>query len=131
MDGLLDRIATRGGGDLIEDYAAAIPVEIIGNLLGVPHAERGPLRGWSLAILGALESVLTPSQREAGERAVREMLEYLRTLVANRCRHPLDPQRDVLTRLIEGERDGERLTETELLHNCIFCSTRGTRRPPT
>lgn len=125
VDGLLDRIAARGGGDLIEDYAAAIPVEIIGNLLGVPHTERGPLRGWSLAILGALEPVLTPSQREAGERAVREMLDYLRTLVADRRRHPLDPQRDVLTRLIQGERDGERLAETELLHNCIFLLNAG------
>lgn len=125
VDGLLDRIAVHGGGDLIEDFAAAIPVEIIGNLLGVPHDERGPLRGWSLAILGALEPVLTPAQRAAGEHAVREMLDYLRILVADRRRHPLDPQRDVLTRLIQGERDGERLTETELLHNCIFLLNAG------
>ncbi|MDP1566459.1 MAG: cytochrome P450, partial [Polaromonas sp.] len=47
VDGLLDAIQARGGGDLIEDFASAIPVEIIGNLLGVPHAERGPLRDWS------------------------------------------------------------------------------------
>ncbi len=59
VDGLLDAIEARGGGDLIEDFASAIPVEIIGNLLGVPVADRGPLRGWSLAILGALEPVLT------------------------------------------------------------------------
>jgi cytochrome P450 len=45
VDGLLDRIAAQGGGDLVEDFASAIPVEIIGNLLGVPHADRGPLRG--------------------------------------------------------------------------------------
>ncbi|TSE31653.1 cytochrome P450 [Tepidimonas charontis] len=125
VDGLLDRLAARGGGDLIEDFAAAIPVEIIGNLLGVPHDERGPLRGWSLAILGALEPVLTPTQQAAGEAAVREMLDYLRGLVADRRRHPLDPQRDVLTRLIQGERDGQRLTETELLHNCIFLLNAG------
>ncbi len=125
VDGLLDRIEARGGGDLIEDFAAAIPVEIIGNLLGVPHDERGPLRGWSLAILGALEPVLTPAQQAAGENAVREMLDYLRALVAERRRHPLDPQRDVLTRLIQGESDGARLSETELLHNCIFLLNAG------
>ncbi|MFN3957057.1 MAG: cytochrome P450 [Tepidimonas ignava] len=125
VDRLLDAIEARGHGDLIEDYAAAIPVEIIGNLLAVPHDERGPLRGWSLAILGALEPVLTPVQRQAGERAVREMLEYLRALVADRRRHPLDPQRDVLTRLIQGEADGQRLSETELLHNCIFLLNAG------
>ena len=125
VDDLLDRIADRGGGDLIEDYAAAIPVEIIGNLLGVPRDERGPLRGWSLAILGALEPVLSAERRAAGETAVREMLDYLRRLVAHRRRHPLDPQRDVLTRLIQGEQDGERLTETELLHNGIFLLNAG------
>ena len=40
VNGLLDSIEVQGGGDLIEDYASAIPVEIIGNLLGVPHADR-------------------------------------------------------------------------------------------
>lgn len=125
VDRLLDHIEAQGGGDLIEDFAAAIPVEIIGNLLGVPHDERGPLRGWSLAILGALEPVLTPAQQANGERAVLEMLDYLRQLVADRRRHPLDPQRDVLTRLIQGESDGERLSERELLHNCIFLLNAG------
>ena len=65
--------------DLVEDVAAAIPVEVIGNLLAVPHADRGPLRGWSLAILGALEPVLSAEVRERGECAVGEFLAYLRT----------------------------------------------------
>src|SRR3954467_4255024 len=46
VDHLLDAIAERGGGDLVEDFAAAIPVEVIGNLLDVPREERGPLRAW-------------------------------------------------------------------------------------
>jgi cytochrome P450 len=54
--------------DLIEDFASAIPVEIIGNLLGVPHHERGPLRAWSLAILGALEPVLTDAAAQGRQR---------------------------------------------------------------
>jgi cytochrome P450 len=124
VDGLLDRIAARGGGDLVEDFAAAIPVEIIGNLLGVPHTERGPLRDWSLAILGALEPRLTPAQEEAGNRAVVEMLDYLSGLVAQRRRQPGDPEHDVLTRLIQGD-GGEQLSEHELLQNCIFILNAG------
>ncbi|MCW5654033.1 cytochrome P450 [Hydrogenophaga sp.] len=125
VDGLLDRIEARGGGDLIEDFASAIPVEIIGNLLDVPHTERGPLRAWSLAILGALEPTLTPQQQALGNQAVTDMLDYLRTLVAARRRQPGDPQRDVLTRLILGEAGGEQLSEAELLQNCIFLLNAG------
>jgi len=122
---LLDRMADKRDVDLIDDFAAAIPVEIIGNLLRVPHGERAPLRGWSLAILGALEPVLTSARAEAGNRAVTEMLAYLKTLVDERRTHPGDGDTDVLTRLIEGEEDGERLTETELLHQCIFLLNAG------
>jgi cytochrome P450 len=125
VDGLLDRMAAKGTVDLVEDYACAIPVEIIGNLLGVPHAERGPLRQWSLAILGALEPVVTPAAFERGNRALAEFLPYLETLVARRRAEPGDPEHDVLTRLIQGEADGERLTHTELLHNCVFLLNAG------
>jgi len=125
VDSLLDRIAEQGGGDLIEDFACAIPVEIIGNLLGVPPAERGLLRDWSLAILGALEPVVTPAQQALGDRSVVEMLDYLRGLVAERRQAPGDPERDVLTRLIQGEVDGEHLSEMELLQNCIFLLNAG------
>jgi cytochrome P450 len=125
VDQLLDAMDARGGGDLIEDFASAIPVEIIGNLLDVPHQDRGPLRAWSLAILGALEPTLTPQQQALGNQAVTEMLDYLRTLVAARRRHPGDPERDVLTRLIQGEAGGEQLGEVELLQNCIFLLNAG------
>ena len=125
VDQLLDRIEAQGGGDLVEDFASAIPVEIIGNLLGVPHEDRGPLRDWSLAILGALEPVPTPEQHAAGNRSVTEMLAYLRGLVAERRKAPGDPERDVLTRLIQGEASGEKLSEVELLQNCIFLLNAG------
>ncbi|MEX1166997.1 MAG: cytochrome P450 [Hydrogenophaga sp.] len=129
VDSLLDRIEAQGGGDLIEDFASAIPVEIIGNLLGVPADDREPLRHWSLAILGALEPVITPNQQALGERSVTEMLAYLKGLVGERRKQPGDAERDVLTRLIQGERNGEgsgeQLSEVELLHNCIFLLNAG------
>ena len=59
VDRLLDGWPPRASVELIEDFAAAIPIEVIGNLLDVPHEERAPLRDWSLAILGALEPVIS------------------------------------------------------------------------
>ena len=124
---LLDRMeaAPSGRVDLIVHFAAAIPVEVIGNLLDVPRGERGPLRDWSLAILGALEPAPTAEALAWGNRAVTEFCDYLARLVADRRRRPGDPEKDVLTRLIRGEADGERLSEPELLQNCIFILNAG------
>src|SRR5262249_39909613 len=120
IDKLLDQIATKREFELIGDFAAAIPIEVIGNLLDVPHDEREPLRDWSLAILGALEPVIGETAFARGSKAVQDFLTYLETLVERRRAKPGNPDRDVLTRLIQGEADGERLTAKELLHNCIF-----------
>ncbi|MBN9005067.1 MAG: cytochrome P450 [Rhizobiales bacterium] len=128
VDRLLDELAVKGekgGVELIGDYASAIPVEVIGNLLDVPHDEREPLRDWSLAILGALEPVISPEAFARGNTAVKDFLAYLETLVERRRQKPGNPDRDVLTRLIQGEDSGERLTARELLHNCIFLLNAG------
>ncbi|WP_298255960.1 cytochrome P450 [Bradyrhizobium sp.] len=125
VDRLLDEVGRKGEFDLIADFATAIPIEVIGNLLDVPQGERGPLRDWSLAILGALEPVIGPEAFARGNNAVKEFLAYLETLVARRRTKPGDPERDVLTKLIQGETNGERLTEKELLHNCIFLLNAG------
>jgi cytochrome P450 len=125
VDGLLDTIAAKGRFELIGDFAAAIPVQVIGNLLDVPMEERGPLRDWSLAILGALEPVISAEAFARGNQAVTDFLAYLETLVARRRAKPGNPERDVLTRLIQGEDNAERLSESELLHNCIFLLNAG------
>src|SRR5215470_1184932 len=125
VDGLISAIEEKREVDLVADFAAAIPIGIIGNLLGIPESERAPLRDWSLAILGALEPVLTPERAAAGNAAVSEFLAYLKLLVDERRAHLRDPQVDVLTRLILGEEDGERLTENQLFHQCIFLLNAG------
>jgi cytochrome P450 len=129
VDRLLDRLAAKGQEkgrvELIEDFASAIPIQVIGNLLDVPYDEREPLRDWSLAILGALEPVIGPEVFSRGNNAVRDFLAYLETLVERRRAKPGNPERDVLTKLIQGEDNGERLTAKELLHNCIFLLNAG------
>ncbi len=125
VDRLLETIAAKRDIDLIDDFAAAIPIEVIGNLLDVPQAEREPLRGWSLAILGALEPVISAAVFARGNKAVEDFLAYLQILVERRRARPGNPERDVLTRLIQGEDNGERLSEKELLHNCIFLLNAG------
>ena len=129
LDGLAAKGKVEGKVDLIDDFASAIPIEVIGNLLDVPHDEREPLRDWSLAILGALEPVVSPEVFARGNLAVKDFLAYLEGLVERRRARPGNPLNDVLTRLIQGEgngeNNGERLTEKELLHNCIFLLNAG------
>ena len=124
VDDLLDQLSGQPQPDLIAHFAAQIPVEVIGNLLAIPRAERGPLRGWSLAILSALEPAPSAAVQAAGNAAVTEFLDYLRALVAQRRAQPGDPELDVLTRLMQGDDQGG-LDEAELMHNCIFLLNAG------
>jgi cytochrome P450 len=125
VDALLDDMQAKGRVDFIADFAAQIPIEVIGNLLDIPRPERSPLRDWSIAILSGLEPKLTPEMLDLGNKAVTEFTSLLQSLIAERRRKPGDPESDVLTRLIQGEKDGERLTETELYHQCIFLLNAG------
>lgn len=124
-DRLLDNFVRGGGGDAIADYAAAIPVRVIGDMLGVPEADRQPLRGWSLAILGALEPVPGAERVVRGNAAVAAFAAYLADLIAERRRAPGDPESDLLTRLLASDTDGAELSPAELIHNAIFLLNAG------
>lgn len=123
VEKLLDEMEEKDAPDLIGDFAARIPVEVVGNLLDIPHGERGELRAWSIAILSGLEPRLTPEMHARGNAAVRDFAAYLEGLIAERTKRPGDPDSDVLTRLIQG--DGEKLSGVELQHNCIFLLNAG------
>ena len=125
VDHLWEQMGARDRVDLIEDFASSIPIQIIGNLLDVPMEERAPLRSWSLAILGALEPSLSDEQLATGHAAVEAFSVYLADLIARRRAEPGDPETDVLTRLIAGDANGDRLTEIELIQNCVFILNAG------
>jgi len=126
VERLLDELPEHAEGnvvDVVQHFAAQIPLNVIANLFDMPAQDRGPLRDWSLAILGALEPTISAAQKERGDHAVREFCAYLSQLVAERRRHPGNRDTDVLTRLIQS--DGEKLTDNELYQNCIFTLNAG------
>src|SRR5262249_49868978 len=133
---LLDRAAERGRFELISGFAAAIPVQLIGDMLGVPSEERGPLRGWSLAILGALEPVLAKEQFERGVAAVADFKAYLTDLVDRRIHERHGHEGEILSTLIAASdftaspAAHDRLSALELVHNCIFLLHARPEAPP-
>lgn len=126
VDRLLDRVAETGRFDMIADFATVLPTEIISFMLGIPEEHRARLRGYSLAILGALDPVVQPDRLADGNRAVEEFGEILGDLIDHRRRNPDGAvQGEVLEALIFGEHDGRRLTQEELVQNCIFLLNAG------
>lgn len=126
VDELLDRAAERGTIDVVADFAVAIPLNLVGDLLGVPRSEREPLREWAGLILGGLEPVRTPEQLAAGNRAVEEFKDYLHRLIAWKRANPSKTAEiDILWTLIQAADAGNGLTELEIVHNSIFMLNAG------
>ena len=126
VDRLLDRVEDLGELDLIDDFAKVLPTEIISFMLGIPEEHRQRLRDYSIAILGALDPVVPEDRMRAGNAAVREFSEILNDLINHRRANPDGAaQGEVLEALIFGEHDGRRLTQEELIQNCIFLLNAG------
>ena len=88
-----------GTGDTIEFSTARSTLR---------YAGAGESNNRSLAILGALEPVISAEAFARGNKAVKEFLGYLEILVERRRAKPGNPERDVLTRLIQGEDSASR-----------------------
>ncbi len=126
VDQYLDKLADEGAMDVVADFAFLLPVQMVCEMLGVPEQDRELIRGWAAAILGGLEPVLNEAELASGGQAVEGFKAYLRDLVAMRKKHPNDgASGEVLTALINAEEDGEKLSEIELLHQCIFLLNAG------
>src|SRR5438270_844450 len=102
--------------DLVADYAAPLPMTIIAEMIGLPTSDWARYRRWSdviLALSYARSGGAEAAQAHDNFVAVSaEMNEYLTEMIARRRAHPSD---DLLTRLIEAEVAGERLTQPEIL----------------
>ncbi|WP_437756190.1 cytochrome P450 [Sorangium sp. So ce1389] len=113
---LLDARIERGEMDLAADYAGPLPTMVIAEMIGIPVEDRARLLRWSEVIVNLSHAISGGEEaaRAVGEHAAakEEMSGYLADLSGARRRAPKD---DLLTRLVEAEVDGERLTEGEIL----------------
>jgi cytochrome P450 len=113
---LLDQTIERGAMDLAADFAVPLPMLVIAEMLGVPPADWPQYKRWSDVILKIANTI---SRDEAAARTIQEyravtaeMRAFLPELIAQRrAAH----QEDLLSRLVEAEVDGERLTSEEVL----------------
>ena len=126
VDRLLDDLDGAGDVDFLTAFAMRLPTEIISSMLGIPGEYKSRLRAYSLAILGALDPVISNERLQAGNEAVREFSELLNELINHRRNNPKGAGRgEVLEALIFGEVEGRRLTQKELIQNCIFLLNAG------
>jgi cytochrome P450 len=106
---LLDGMA--GEADFVTAFAFPLPVNVIGELLGVPAPDRAQfqtlIRDWSQVL-----EVITPEVLATADPAAATVRDYLGDLAARRRREPGD---DLISALVAAEAEGDRLTEDELL----------------
>ncbi len=98
ISGYLDRLTGRRHFDVLEEFAAPFPVEIISTILGVPPEDRQQIRLWTDEMLHRDEGSATGSQAAAEAGMAQGM--YLYQLVQRKRAEPAD---DMLTALIEAE----------------------------
>ena len=110
--------------DFVSDFSFRLPVDVVCSVLGVPSEDRHLIRDWAHKILGALEPKLTNKQLDEGSSAVINFKQYLKDQIKFRKTHKdINKADEVLSLLIEAE--GLELSETELLHQCIFMLNAG------
>lgn len=106
-----EMVATGAPGDLMRNYALAIPEEVIYELLGVPLADRDQFRVWSDKVLAGNELSV-----EEAARTLKELREYMLALIAELRVAPRD---DLLSALVEARDAEDRLDEDELVDLCV------------
>lgn len=118
VDALLERVAPSGEMDIIADLANPLPGIVIAEMLGVPKEDQPRFKRWAndyarfLGTLGDHQEL-----RDAANRAVIELSDYIREIAARRRSEPRD---DLITALVQAEEQGERLTHDELVATCFL-----------
>jgi cholest-4-en-3-one 26-monooxygenase len=106
---IVDAVAAKGECDFVTEIAAELPLQVIAEFLGVPQEDRHKVFDWSNRLIGFDDPEFQASQDD-GRQAAMEMYMYANQLATERRQQPRD---DLVSMLMHGEVDGERLTEME------------------
>lgn len=120
-DEVLDTLGT-GEVDIMTSLAFPLPVSVIGEMLGVPRADRPRFQGLVRSAAAALEPFVSSEVLTGANEATLEMEDYFGHLVAERRDDPTD---DLLSKLIAAEADGDQLSHSELLSTAILLFAAG------
>ena len=116
----LDPIIANGGGELIEEFIAPLPIHVICHLIGVPRADWAHFRRWSDEVVQGTYTTKYYNERGSGLAGAHpEFTEYVDTLIAER-RAMSSPPADLVTRLLTTVVDGDKLTDVEVRTQLIF-----------
>lgn len=106
--------------DLVADFAYPLPVIVICELLGVPSGDRDLFRRWVDTMLARSSEFTLHDRSESEERQLQESLRAAKEMGAYIAEHAArrrqEPRDDLLTRLVEAEVDGARLTDQEVVN---------------
>lgn len=75
--GLIAEVASKGGGDVIEDYAQPFTLSVLTSILGVPSG--GQFTDWMVRMIRE-----GPKDQEVRARVVQEIIDYIEGLLAER-----------------------------------------------
>ncbi len=109
VDKILDGVASKGSCDFVTDIAAELPLEVIAELLGVPHEDRHKVFEWSNRMLGG-EDPEYKLPIDEGRMVALSMFAYANGLAEARRDRPQD---DLVSAIIHGAVDGDRLSIPE------------------
>lgn len=98
-----------GSGNFVDQVASQFPLEVIGDMLGVPAEDRQKIFDWTNQMTGAEDSELAREDNDP-QAAAMEVLMYSMTLAADRRENPRD---DIVTKLVNADVDGRGLTDDE------------------
>ena len=107
---IVTRAAARGDVEFVEDVAGDLPMQVIGELLGVPEAERARVRAWAAQLTGSQDTELNPGGTEAAPAASIEMAMYAIGLAQARRGKPGS---DLTALAVNAEVDGHTMTDAE------------------